>query len=399
MGKDFTFEELVKQLKTGNSWTRKEAAKALGVMKDKRAIESLLSALYDDNLAVRRRSSEALIRIGEDLQQVLLGNFKHKNLDIRVRTKELYEEFFPEQITRRGDGGESTIEEVLESFLTFGVLSFKEFLILIKSKDEEIRNLTYDYLKEGEFAFKAYEYFEELILAGDKEAIIPYIETTARYFEYTDRLDEQYIKEYGEESRSKVGGWGERVSNTIHSFKPTKPLIEEDFESLFQLLRYANNIEVIKLVIWFLGYIGDKCAIDPIIERAKNEKEKGTLIETFGNENFDWTIFILQAHERLLLEVSCDIDFLYSLGTDFLDPDYFEEVVSIIRKALTIPERRFEAAIAFGELIRGTDLETEENIILANSILKEALDCENQEIRKKAESYLKKWKNEKEIYN
>lgn len=34
MGKDFTFEELIERLQTGDSSTRKEAAKALGKLKD-----------------------------------------------------------------------------------------------------------------------------------------------------------------------------------------------------------------------------------------------------------------------------------------------------------------------------------------------------------------------------
>ncbi len=63
---------LVGELQSGSSWTRWHAAKALGSIRDTRAIEPLLAALTDENASVRWQARYALVQFGTAVIMPLL---------------------------------------------------------------------------------------------------------------------------------------------------------------------------------------------------------------------------------------------------------------------------------------------------------------------------------------
>ena len=83
---ELAVEPLIRTLEYENRYTvytRKEAAKALGQIKDKRAVEPLCRALKDEIVEVRKEAINALGRIGEPGVESLCQALKDENYEVR----------------------------------------------------------------------------------------------------------------------------------------------------------------------------------------------------------------------------------------------------------------------------------------------------------------------------
>ena len=79
-------DALMKALNYQSSWQiRGEAARALGELKDARAVEALIAVLKDENAGVRSKAAEALGEIGDTRAvKPLIARLKDKNVYMRV---------------------------------------------------------------------------------------------------------------------------------------------------------------------------------------------------------------------------------------------------------------------------------------------------------------------------
>jgi HEAT repeat protein len=66
-------EELIRKLKDRDWWERENAATELGKLKDLRAVEPLISALKDSEWGVREAARVALIKLGKEAVEPLIG--------------------------------------------------------------------------------------------------------------------------------------------------------------------------------------------------------------------------------------------------------------------------------------------------------------------------------------
>lgn len=79
-------EGLIKALQYKKDWRiQRQAAEALGKIKDIRAVESLIQALKDDDMHVREKAAEALGRIGDKRATELLIRAREEDEDYDVR--------------------------------------------------------------------------------------------------------------------------------------------------------------------------------------------------------------------------------------------------------------------------------------------------------------------------
>jgi len=68
---ELAVEPLIKAL--DDNWERSEAAKALGKIRDVKALEPLIKSLEDDDSDVRREAAESLVNIGEPAVELLIN--------------------------------------------------------------------------------------------------------------------------------------------------------------------------------------------------------------------------------------------------------------------------------------------------------------------------------------
>ncbi len=77
--------DLIQQLKTDRLRCRWEAAKLLGEIHDKKAINPLVDALMDDSINVHWAATESLIKFGRDATLPLLEGITHHFDSMRFR--------------------------------------------------------------------------------------------------------------------------------------------------------------------------------------------------------------------------------------------------------------------------------------------------------------------------
>lgn len=77
--------DLIEQLKTDRQRCRWEAAKLLGEIHDKKAINALVEALIDDSINVHWAATESLIKFGRDAILPLLEGITHHFDSMRFR--------------------------------------------------------------------------------------------------------------------------------------------------------------------------------------------------------------------------------------------------------------------------------------------------------------------------
>ncbi len=71
------------------SYSRKEAAKALGELGDPEAIEPLISGLEDVDPTIQRTAKEALVKIGSRVTPALIRTLQDKNISARAAAAEI----------------------------------------------------------------------------------------------------------------------------------------------------------------------------------------------------------------------------------------------------------------------------------------------------------------------
>ncbi|MCE7748142.1 MAG: HEAT repeat domain-containing protein [Candidatus Heimdallarchaeota archaeon] len=337
-------EPLFRALKDENSYLRKSVIGFLGItLKDSRAVEPLIQAMEDEDTNVRVSVVETLRKFGkEEIWGALIHALKDENDFLRMNAigllGSLEDSRAVEPLIQAFEDGDYEIRKsVVEALLKmrdptkFGMICDRAVealcqMIQLKALDHVLNMQVVKALGRQE-GMK--EYFYELVKEGNRDALFVYLDI---YNICSDGyIWPIYIDEFEYDFT-----YGSKLKETI---------TDEDYEELFRILKLDTKPTVKFLIARILGAIGDKRAINPIMEllTAKEDQVVRSAIYALARigdrSNANKVLKTIKEREGIF-----DVDGLAGIITKL---DAFEEFIEIFKDD--------------PELISNTILDIEEN--------------------------------------
>lgn len=282
-------DPLIVALNSKNSHVRGSAAKALGLIGDKRAIYPLITSLGDEIMSVRYLATNALVEIGEPAVEMLIDAFEQMGKDIRIEIADVLGEI--------GDTRAVTtlIDAFEEDTRSIGSSCAKA---LGRIGDERAVESLLSVIKDENKWFVHNQVIEALGKIRDERAVEPLISVlrSGKSSHAADALVEigkpsvkqlvAILRDQNWEVRNESAraletiGWRPRRSVNGAAFwiakqewdkcaKIGEPAVE------FLISDLENQLES-DSVARVLGEIGDVRAVEPLIDALKDQTMRGT---------------------------------------------------------------------------------------------------------------------------
>jgi len=242
LGDPRAVEPLIAALKDQDKYVRRSAASALGRLGDKRAVEPLIAALKDKDAGVRRSVAWALAQLGDEravepLRESLRDDDGKVSPGVAFALARLLgdERAVEPLLMATGNAEEFEGLALLGMLMRIGPPAVEPLIAALKQEDKRVRYTAAFVLRK----------------LDDKRAVEPLI--TVLKGEYQDM---------------------QRAEG-----KASEGISPSTVEQLIALLKHKDMSSVRSSSAWILGWLGDKRAVEPLVEALGDSRAVGNAAE------------------------------------------------------------------------------------------------------------------------